>query len=89
MHNDMDKVNNIIENIRDNIYDYNLKDMFSNIDSLIFEISSCVNLEEMPKDKINVFNTILENINISIKNKDYQLLSDILKFQLKDFVENI
>ena len=43
----------------------------------------------MPKEKINGFNTILENINISIQNKDYQLVSDILKFQLKDFIENI
>lgn len=89
MNNCVEKINNKIEDIRDNIYDYNLNAMFNNIDSLILEISNCVNLEEMPKDKINVFNTILENINISIQNKDYQLVSDILKFQLKDFIENI
>ena len=43
MNNDVEKINNRIENIRDNIYDYNLKAMFSNIDSLILEISNCVN----------------------------------------------
>ena len=89
MHNDINRISNKIENIRDSIYDYNLKAMFNNIDSLIIEISNYVNIEEMPKDKINVFNTILENINISIQNKDYLLVSDILKFQLKDFIENI
>ncbi|WP_010237121.1 hypothetical protein [Clostridium arbusti] len=89
MNNCMDKIKNRIENIRDNIYDYNLKIMFSNVDSLILEISNCINLKEMPKDKVNILNTILQNINISIQNKDYQLVSDILKFQLKDFIENI
>lgn len=89
MNNCMDKIKNRIENIRDNIYDYNLKTMFSNVDSLILEISNCINLKEMPKDKVNILNTILQNINISIQNKDYQLVSDILKFQLKDFIENI
>ena len=89
MHNDINRISNKIENIRDSIYDYNLKAMFNNIDSLIIEISNYVNIEEMPKEKNNVFNTILENINISIQNKDYLLVSDILKFQLKDFIENI
>lgn len=89
MHNGVEKINNRIEDIRNHIYDYNLKVMFSNIDSLILGISNCINVEEISKDKINVFNTILENINMSIENNDYQLLSDILKFQLKDFLENI
>ena len=89
MHNNVEKINNRIEEIRDHIYEYNLKAMFSNIDSLIIEISNCVNFEEISKDKINVFNTILENINISIQNNDYQLLSDVLEFQLKDFIENM
>lgn len=89
MHNDMEKLNSIIEDTRENIYDYNLKAMFCNIDSLILEMSNSIKLEEIPKDKINIFNNILENINISIRNKDYQLLSDILQFQLKKFVGNI
>jgi len=89
MRNDVEKINNIIEDIRNSIFDYKLKSMFSDIDLLILEISNSVNLEKMPKDKINIFNTILENVNISIRNKDYQLVSDILKFQLKDFIENI
>lgn len=89
MDSSVEKINRKIEDIRSDIYDYNLKDMFNNIDSLVIEISDCVNLKEMPKDKINIFNTILENINISIQNKDYQLVSDILKFQLNSFIENI
>ena len=87
--NDIEKINNIIENVRDNIYDYNLKNMFSNVDLLILKISDCINLEKISQDQISVFNTILENINICIQNKDYQLLADILKFRLKDFLENI
>ena len=89
MHNSVDKVYNMIDKIRNNIFDYNIKEVFNNIDFLIHEISNYVNLEIIPEDKINVFNTILQNINLSIQNKDYLLLSDILKFQLKDFVENI
>ena len=89
MRNDVEKINNIIEDIRNSIFDYKLKAMFSDIDLLILEISNSVNLEKMPKDKINIFNAILENVNISIRNKDYQLVADILKFQLKDFIENI
>ncbi|MBP2033809.1 hypothetical protein J2Z42_002516 [Clostridium algifaecis] len=89
MDNHTDKINNRIENIRNNIYDYNLKEMFSDIDALILEISNCINLEKISEDKVNVFNVILGNINTAVQNKDYQLVSDILKFQLKDFMENI
>ena len=89
MNNYVEKISNKIEQISDNIYDYNIKVMFNNIDSLILEISNCINLEGISEGKINVFNTILENINISIRNKDYQLISDILNFQLKDFMKNV
>lgn len=89
MINDIEKIIIKIDDIRDNIYDYNLKDMFSNIDSLILKLSNCGSLKIIPKDKTSDFNAILDNINISLRNSDYQLLSDILKFQLKVFLENI
>lgn len=89
MHNDIDKINNIIGDIRDYISEYNLKAMFTNIDSLILEISDRIDLDGISKEKIGILNTILQNINTSIQNKDYQLTSDILKFQLKDFLDNI
>lgn len=89
MYNGIDKVCNMIDKIRDNIFDYNLNEVFINVDSLILELSKYESLELIPKEKISGFNTILGNINLSIQNKDYLLLSDVLKFQLKDFIENI
>ena len=89
MYNNLENIYNMIEKIRDNILVYDLNEVFINVDSLIQEISNSTSLESMPEEKIKVFNTILENLMVAMKNQDYLLLADVLKYQLKDFIENI
>ncbi|EHJ01505.1 hypothetical protein CDLVIII_5014 [Clostridium sp. DL-VIII] len=75
--------------IKENIYEYNLQEVFNNIDSLIPELSNYIMSKELAEVDTKIFNDILLNITIAMENKDYQLLADILNFQLESFLENI
>lgn len=85
----IEKINSSIEKIESNIYDYDLNAVFTNLNNLIFEISDYVNLKKLTDEDNFGFNTVLKTINNSIHNKDYILLSDVLKFQLKNYLEKI
>ncbi len=89
MHNGIEKICDKIDKIRNSIYDYDLKNVFTGLDDLILHILDYLNSEKLNEEKNIVFNAILENINSSIYNKDYMLLSDILKFQLRDYLEKL
>lgn len=84
-----DKIIIVINNIRNNILEYNLNLVFIEVNGLITELLTYAQSERIPQEKVNDFNTILMELVTSFENKDYLLLSDILKYKLIMFLENI
>jgi hypothetical protein len=75
-----------IDEINQDIYDYKISIFTDRIIRLLENISQCIQTggDEVKQN----FNSILNYINISLENKDYLVLADILKYELKKFIED-
>ncbi|MCY6483669.1 hypothetical protein OW763_04815 [Clostridium aestuarii] len=69
-----------IKQIRENIFDYRVDEFINDTVSLIDELSK--DLKNLINEDEVKFNEIINYINISLQNKDYLLLADILKYEL-------
>ena len=85
----INKIINLVNVIQNHIFEYHLNSVFGCMNDLIGELIKLTESETISKDKIYIFNEILEEIITSFEDKDYLLLSDILKFKLERFLENI
>ena len=78
---------NIINKIRTEIYEYNINYVLKETIKLIEGMYELLN--DCDSGCVDKFNNILKNISISMKNEDYQLLGDILKFELQPFINKM
>lgn len=75
---------NIIHNIEDVIYNYNMEELNGLFELIIKELIDKYSLFD--NEQVNILNFILNKVNNSFENKDYILLCDILIFELKPFL---
>jgi len=73
-----------IEKTESNIFEYNTNTIIKELISLIsamYDFTANLNQEEL-----NKLNSILNCINISLENKDYLFLADLLTYELKPII---
>lgn len=78
----MNNYKNTIKSIREKIYEYNIKNALNDTVLLI----ESLNLQLSDNNRLK-YNEIVKYIVLSMENKDYELLSDILKFELEPFLD--
>jgi hypothetical protein len=77
----------IINKIQNNIIDYDIRDLYSNINDLTKKLISCLN--ERNKEEIEYINEILKVLFTSMENRDYLFLNDILSFELLPYLKKV
>lgn len=83
----MNEVLLIIDEIQDNIFEYDIKLAMFNISELIEKLVYIT--DKLDEVYIKDLNLIFNIMNTAINNKDYLLYSDILEFKLKPFMANV
>jgi hypothetical protein len=78
-------ITEVIEKIRVSIYKFDTNELPQQINSLIELLSPL--LKDFTVNEMKYLQEILEYINIGMQNKDYLLVSDILKFELNPFLK--
>lgn len=79
----MHNIIELIDIIQENIFKYNINNISKNISLLVENIVSYINVFEVEETKLN---EILNWVNISLVNKDYLLLADILEYEFKPLI---
>ncbi|PRR82843.1 hypothetical protein [Clostridium vincentii] len=76
---------NSIEEIRNLIFDFDIKIAMNKVSKLIEDL--ILISSNLSQPKTNKFMSIITLMNIALGNKDYLLYSDILKYELRPFLE--
>lgn len=79
----MHNIIELIDIIQENIFKYNINNIFENISLLVENIVSYIDVFAVEEIKLN---KILNWVNISLLNKDYLLLADILEYEFKPLI---
>lgn len=79
----MHNIIELIDIIQENIFKYNINNISKNISLLVENIVSYIDVFAVEESKLN---EILNWMNISLLNKDYLLLADILEYEFKSLI---
>ena len=77
----------IIAEIKNNVIEYNTNYLYKNI-GLLTELLSGI-LQKLNKNDVKEFENIIKHICISLENKDYYLLIDILQYEVVPYLEKV
>ncbi|AWI03677.1 hypothetical protein [Clostridium drakei] len=83
----MKEILELSREIQNEIFEYDIKNAFENINSLINSLSNA--LTSIPQEYAVNMNEIFNYMNISLENKDYLIYSDILKYELEPLIHKI
>ena len=75
-----------IENIQADIFDYEVQNISNNVVSIFTEVIEKKHVDPSNAQAMSALNQLMKQCLLAMQNKDYLLLADIMEYELKPMI---